>query len=75
MATAKILPSRLAAIRRARPSTSTGIKSPAAISLDFRTATHSSYMGLMIMISTGVNKELLKKLCSYEKSLKEIFCY
>ena len=42
LATAKILPSRSAAIRRANPSTSTGTRSPAAISFDFNTATHSS---------------------------------
>ena len=42
LAIAKILPSRSAATRRASPSTSTGTKSPAAISLDFNTATHSS---------------------------------
>lgn len=41
---AKILPSRSAATRMASPSTSTGTRSPAAMSLDFRTGTHSSYM-------------------------------
>ena len=43
LATAKILPSRSAAISKANPSTSTGTRSPAAISFDFNTATHSSY--------------------------------
>ena len=41
-AMAKILPSRSAATSKARPSTSTGTRSPAAMSLDFSTATHSS---------------------------------
>ena len=41
-AMAKILPSRSAATSKARPSTSTGTRSPAAMSLDLSTATHSS---------------------------------
>ena len=41
-AIAKILPSKSAATKIARPSTSTGTRSPAAISLDLRTGTHSS---------------------------------
>ena len=41
-AMAKILPSRSAATSKARPSTSTGTRSPAAMSFDLSTATHSS---------------------------------
>lgn len=42
LAIAKILPSKSAATRIANPSTSTGTRSPAAMSLDFKTGTHSS---------------------------------